>query len=69
MKRHTCIICKKKRYEVYMTNVFGNSWACSSNVWYRYTGYLCVDHPDIRFVQTILTMKDRLEVLSLKNFV
>ena len=52
-----------------MTNVFGKSWACSSNIWYRYTGYLCVDHPDIRLVQTILTMKDRLEVLSLKNFV
>jgi hypothetical protein len=42
-KRHTCIICKSKRNESKMINVFGSSWACK----YKSYAYYCSDHPDI----------------------
>ena len=68
-KRHTCIICKKKRYEENMKNVFLNSWACSVNIYMSYLDYMCYEHNDIRLVKKILELKSQLKVVSLNNYI
>ena len=50
MKRHTCIICGKKRYEDSMTNVFYSSWACT---------FLCSNHVQIGLAKELFAFIDR----------
>ena len=62
-KRHTCIICKAKRNESRMINVFGNSWACKI---YGYQ-YYCEDHSDIDIMIEIRRLVRSLKVLKVAN--
>ena len=55
MKRHTCIICKKKRYENRMTKVLTTSWACNDK---------CIDHKDIEIAIKIKILYRQLKVLN-----
>ena len=62
MKRHTCVICKKKRIEIKMSKVFLHSWACNYN---------CVNNKEIIEAEQILFMIDwigRVFVIIFKGF-
>lgn len=58
--RHTCIICGKKRNELFMKNVFGSSWACTKTNSYLYIK-TCVDSSEIltalEIIQKLKTLK------------
>ncbi len=58
MKRHTCVICKKKRIEIKMSKVFLQSWACN---------YKCVENREIIEAEQILFMISKWKKLSLKH--
>ena len=68
MKRHTCIICKSKRNENYMINVFGNSWACEFDKKYRHISKPCYCHRDIVIMKKMILLKNDLKILSVSNF-
>lgn len=59
-KRHTCIICKRKRYERNMKNVFGSSWACTDKYYFQ----TCYVHNDIYLAKKIIEDIKKLTVLS-----
>ena len=62
MKRHTCIICGKKRYERVMRNVFQQSWTCSLEK--------CLFHADVLTVKKILLLSKELSVIkTLSNYI
>ena len=63
MKRHTCIICKRKRNEIYMKNVFKSSWACKDS--YHFS--VCSDHTDIRVIIKIFDLLKTLKHLNVKH--
>jgi len=66
MKRHTCIICGRKRYQVFMKNVFSNSWACEkSDSKFYFTPCYC--HSDIILAQKILLDLKKLKILTNKH--
>lgn len=56
-KRHTCIICKRKRYEHNMKKVLINSWACIDKYYFQY----CIDNKEIietqKFINLLKTFK------------
>lgn len=60
MSRHTCVICKTKRYEYSMQRVFGSSWACSSP-------RSCFKHPDILIILKITKDINKLQILNLSH--
>ena len=60
-KRHTCIICKRKRNESYMVNVFSSSWACEKS---KYFGN-CYCHSDIYIMKKIILLNSELKILNL----
>ena len=60
-KRHTCIICKRKRNESRMINVFSNSWACEK---YKHLGN-CYCHSDIYIMKKIISLESELKILNL----
>lgn len=64
MKRHTCIICGSKRYESKMTNVFLNSWACSSPKYY-FQRMVCSDHKEISEALLVLNIISKWKLISL----
>ena len=51
-KRHTCIICGRKRYEHYMKPVLSSSWACKDKYYFQY----CCEHEEIKQAQEIIDM-------------
>lgn len=61
-KRHTCIICKSKRYEVYMIST-GAGWACRDSI-FRSFDYGCESHSDIEKIIRIHELVSQLEVLN-----
>ena len=63
-KRHTCIICKSKRYEINMNNVFGNSWACVKPRYY-FSDSTCFYHGDIKLFIKIIEDVKKLKILKL----
>ena len=65
-KRHTCIICKKKRYEPLMLNVFGQSWACGIE---GFTNPACSDHGDIETMKEIQGLSVTLKILNVRALV
>lgn len=67
-KRHTCIICGKKRFEYRMSNVFGNSWACRVND-SHFISFTCVDHSDISYSRRILSDLKKLQCINIKHLV
>lgn len=54
-KRHTCVICGKKRYEDRMKKVFIQSWACISS---------CYGHNDVIIGEKMLSLEKELKVLK-----
>ena len=63
--RHTCIICKRKREEKFMQNVFGASWACCFI--YHWVGGTCENHPDIERIKHIQSEIKKLEKVRFNN--
>lgn len=63
MKRHTCIICKRKRYEMYMKNVFYNSWACKDKYFFQY----CCDNKEIHEAKIIIDKLKTFKYISLSH--
>ena len=49
-KRHTCVICGRKRYEYFMKSVLRNSWACKD----KYHLQVCCDNEEIRIAEKII---------------
>jgi len=66
MKRHTCVICGKKRNEYRMKNVFGNSWACTVND-SRFIRTVCSDHSDFSYVNRIFRDLKKLQCINIKH--
>lgn len=64
MKRHTCIICGRKRYERNMKNVFLNSWACHDIYSYK----PCSGHPEIVKAIKILETLKNFKHIKLRHF-
>jgi len=63
MKRHTCIICKRKRNEMYMENVFYNSWACKDKYNFKY----CYCNKEIDEAKIIIDKLKTFKHISLKH--
>jgi len=56
MKRHTCIICKKKRYEDKMSKIFEiGGWACKDK---------CEEHKDIEIGINIIMLHKKLKKIN-----
>jgi len=62
--RHTCIICKRKRYELKMKKVFLSSWACSD----PFYSQNCSNHPEIKQANIILQQLKGFKHITLKHF-
>jgi len=57
-KRHTCIICNRKRYERYMKKVLVSSWVCTDEYHFQF----CSDNEEIKIATHI-----QLELKKLKH--
>lgn len=66
-KRHTCIICKKKRNQSKMNKVFKNSWACKDPLYYFSSMPSCSEHTDIVKVKKIIEDLEKLEILTINH--
>ncbi len=66
-KRHTCIICGRKRYEKSMRKIFLNSWACSDTKFNIHS--YCYEHPDIKLAKKILEDISKIEIYTIKNII
>lgn len=56
-QRHTCIICKRKRYTEKMKKVFLNSWVCEDSK-------ECSAHSDIEIAKKIIELYKKLKKLN-----
>lgn len=56
MKRHTCVICKKKRYTGFMKKAFSHSWVCANGI--------CENHKDIVAIKKIIKLYRDLEKVT-----
>ena len=69
MKRHTCIICKRKRNEFYMKKVLINSWACN-DTYSSYRGFNfspCCDNKEIRIAENIIGELKEFKYLNVRH--
>ena len=66
MKRHTCIICGRKRYERSMKKVFLHSWACSDK--HSFNRY-CYEDEDIKLAIKILDDISKIKNPVIKNII
>jgi hypothetical protein len=64
-KRHTCIICKRKRYELYMKQVLFSSWACKDKYYFQ----VCSSHSEIRLAEKIREDLKKLKIINIKHIV
>lgn len=62
-KRHTCIICKRKRYERNMTKVLVDSWACKDTYYFKY----CCDNEEIRIAENMLIDFKKFKHVKIKH--
>ena len=62
--RHTCVICKKKRYEKKMTKVLVSSWACNCTSFFKN----CCDDEEIIIGTEIINKILKLKKIGLKHF-
>jgi len=62
-KRHTCIICKRKRYEHNMKQVLFNSWACKD----KYHFQVCCDNSEIRIAEKIREDLKKLKHIKIQH--
>ncbi len=66
MKRHTCVVCKKKRNSNKMVKI-ANHWACNCIIDNSYRGMQyakCCEHSDFDLLSDINSLKDKMELLS-----
>ncbi len=66
MKRHTCVICKKKRNSNKMVKI-ANHWACNCLIDKSYRGIQyskCCEHSDFDLLSDINSIKDKMELLN-----
>ncbi len=66
MKRHTCVICKKKRNSNKMVKI-ANHWACNCIIDNSYRGVQyskCCEHSDFDLLSDINSLKDKMELLG-----
>lgn len=63
MKRHTCIICKRKRNETNMKKVFHSSWACTDKYYFQY----CCDNKEIYEAIAIIKKLKTFKFINLKH--
>ena len=68
MKRHTCIICGRKRNEHYMINVFANSWACEKND-FKFILPPCYVDSEIRIAKQIILDLKKLKKINIRHIV
>lgn len=57
MKRHTCIICKRKRYFDRMERAFLNSYVCSDNL-------VCRENEEIKIAKEIIGLSNKLKKVN-----
>ena len=67
MKRHTCIICGRKRYELYMKKVLVSSWACTDGI-YHFSNP-CAYHQEILEAQEIIEKISSFKYITIKHLV
>jgi hypothetical protein len=63
--RHTCIICKRKRYERYMKRVLINSWVCTDKYHLQY----CCDNKEIRIAEKIKEELKKLNHIKIQHII
>ncbi len=66
MKRHTCVVCKKKRNSNKMVKI-ANHWACNCIIDNSYRGIQyskCCEHSDFDLLSDINSLKDKMELLD-----
>ncbi len=66
MKRHTCVVCKKKRNSNKMVKI-ANHWACNCIIDNSYRGIQyskCYEHSDFDLLSDINSLKDKMKLLS-----
>jgi hypothetical protein len=63
MKRHTCIICGRKRYESKMKPVLTSSWVCCTDK------YNCCDDIEIVSAENILSDLKKLRKINIKHII
>ncbi len=66
MKRHTCVICKKKRNSNKMVKIKSH-WACNCLIDNSYRGIQyskCCEHSDFDLLSDIHSLKDKMELLD-----
>ncbi len=64
-RRHTCIICNRKRYERYMKPVLHSSWACKD----EYHFQVCCDNKEIRIAEKIIEDIKRFKHINIRHIV
>ncbi|WP_321777786.1 hypothetical protein [Sulfurimonas sp.] len=64
-KRHTCIICKRKRYEYYMKSVLKSSWACKDKYHFQY----CCDNKEIEIAENIRQELKKLKFIKIQHII
>lgn len=57
MNRHTCIICKKKRYADRMEKVFLNSYVCNDKI-------ECKENEEIKISKEIIGLYKKLKIVN-----
>ncbi len=65
MKRHTCVICKKKRNSNKMVKI-ANHWACNCLIDNSYRGIQyskCCEHSDFDLLSDINSIKAKMTLL------
>lgn len=60
-KRHTCIICGKKRYSRFMKMVLVSSWVCNDSK--------CLQHHDIKLSEKIRSDIQKLKKVNIKHII
>ena len=64
-KRHTCIICNRKRYERYMKPVLYSSWVCTDEYYLQF----CCDNKEIKIAENIKKDLEKLKHIKLQHIV
>ena len=64
-KRHTCIICKRKRYEIYMKSVLSSSWVCKD----EYHFQVCSDNEELRIAERIREDLKKMKFIKIQHIV
>ncbi len=64
-KRHTCVICGRKRYERNMRKILNSSWVCTD----KYHLEVCCDNKEIRIAEKIREQLKELKHINIRHIV